>query len=254
MIVTPKKNLGQHFLTNKDISSNIVNSLCTDSSTHIIEVGPGVGALTQFLINRKNPLTLIEIDEESIIFLKEQFPHTEIIHTDFLKLEFDSLQLDRCSIIGNFPYNISSQILFKIIENRHIMVETIGMFQKEVAERICSKPKSKKYGILSVLTQAYFNCEYLFEVAPNNFHPKPKVDSAVIKLTRNTTIELSCSHNHFLQVVKAGFNQRRKKLKNALKKFSNLEDSSLSLILSKRAEELSVNDFIMLTNQIFSNS
>jgi 16S rRNA (adenine1518-N6/adenine1519-N6)-dimethyltransferase len=134
------------------------------------------------------------------------------------------------------------------------MVETIGMFQKEVAERICSKPKSKKYGILSVLTQAYFKCEYLFEVSPNNFHPKPKVDSAVIKLTRNNTIDLSCSHNHFSQVVKAGFNQRRKKLKNALKKFSNLEDSSLSLTLSKRAEELSVNDFIMLTNQIFSNS
>jgi 16S rRNA (adenine1518-N6/adenine1519-N6)-dimethyltransferase len=254
MIVTPKKNLGQHFLTNKEVSLNIVNSLCSDTSIHIIEVGPGIGALTQFLIKKTNPLTLIEIDEESVMFLKDKFPQTKIIHTDFLKLEFDTLQLNKCSIIGNFPYNISSQILFKIIENRHIMVETIGMFQKEVAERICSKPKSKKYGILSVLTQAYFKCEYLFEVSPNDFHPRPKVDSAVIKLTRNKTIELSCSHKHFSQVVKAGFNQRRKKLKNALKKFSNLEDSGLSLTLSKRAEELSVNDFIMLTNQIFSNS
>ena len=254
MIVNPKKRLGQHFLINNNIASDIVDSLECDEAINIIEIGPGMGALTTHLIKKPNPLILIEIDQESIAFLKKNFKETKIIHADFLKLKFEILKLKKCVIIGNFPYNISSQILFKIIENRHVIDETVGMFQKEVAERICSKPHSKKYGILSVLTQAYFHCEYLLDVSPMHFHPKPKVDSAVIKLTRNKIKELQCNHKHFRQVVKAGFNQRRKKLKNALKNFSNLEDQSLSLILSKRAEELSVSDFIILTNQIFSNS
>jgi len=254
MTVKAKKELGQHFLTNKEISLNIVNSLHPDKTRHIIEVGPGVGALTDFLKQRNNPLTLVEIDADSVEYLKKKFSEKNIIHADFLQLELKKLTIDPCAIIGNFPYNISSQILFKIIDNRDIIFESVGMFQKEVAERICSKPNSKKYGILSVLTQAYFNCEYLFEVSPDNFHPKPKVNSAVIKLTRNKTKKLACNHREFTQVVKIGFNQRRKKLKNALKKFSNLDDSNLTSILSKRAEELSVKDFIMLTNQIFANS
>ena len=158
------------------------------------------------------------------------------------------------SIIGNFPYNISTQILFKVLENRNSVDQVVGMFQKEVAERICSKPNSKKYGILSVLIQAYFNCNLLFDVAPDNFQPKPKVYSSVLKLSRNKTKELDCNHSKFLTVVKAGFSQRRKKLKNALKKIINLEDTIKYNIMNKRAEELSVNEFIKLTNLIFPKS
>ena len=254
MRVSPKKQLGQHFLINEKIAKKIVNSLALNKTSQIIEIGAGTGALTKFLIKKNTSLKLIEIDNDAIVVLKNKFENTIIIHADFLKLDLETIGFDNYAIIGNFPYNISNQILFKILENRNSIVEMVGMFQKEVAARICSKPKSKKYGILSVLMQAYFNCEILFDVNSNNFNPPPKVNSSVIRLTRNNVKELSCNHKKFIQVVKAGFGQRRKKLKNALKKFTNLDDSNLNETLSKRAEELSVFEFIVLTNKIFSNS
>ncbi len=250
MILKAKKHFGQHFLINENIANSIAESLDLNICKNIIEIGPGKGVLTKYLIQKNVSVKLIEIDIDCVNFIKKKFNNIDVIHNDFLQIKLSDLSFKKYSIIGNFPYNISSQILFKVLDNRNNIVELVGMFQKEVSDRICSNPKSKKYGILSVLTQAYFDCENLFNVSPDNFDPIPQVNSSVIKLTRNKIKDLGCDHNHFIKVVKGAFSQRRKKLKNALKNFTNLDHSKLEHLMSKRAEELSVSDFIKLTNII----
>lgn len=245
--VQPKKYLGQHFLTDKNIAEKIVNSLSFENYSHVLEIGPGMGVLTDFLINQqKANLHVIEIDRESVAYLKEKYPALEsnIISADFLKEDLKQYFTDTFAIIGNFPYNISSQIVFKIIENRDIVPESVGMFQKEVAERIVAKPGNKIYGILSVLTQAFYDIEYLFTVSEGVFNPPPKVKSAVIRMKRNNVSQLDCDEKLFFQVVKAGFNQRRKTLRNSLKSFGITTETDM---LQKRAEQLSVKDFVYLT-------
>tara|TARA_B100001250_G_scaffold116455_1_gene98731 strand:- start:13144 stop:13908 length:765 start_codon:yes stop_codon:yes gene_type:complete len=249
-----KKYLGQHFLIKKSISEKIVQSLELKYVKNVIEIGPGKGALTDFLTTKTDQLTVIEIDIDCIKILEKKFQNIKIIYGDFLTFDLAKIEYPYYSIIGNFPYNISTQILFKVLENRNSINQLVGMFQKEVAERICSNPNSKKYGILSVLLQAYFSCNLLFDVAPENFQPKPKVYSSVIKLSRNKTEELECDHNSFVTIVKTGFSQRRKKLKNALKKIITLENANKNILMDKRAEDLSVGDFIELTNLIFPKS
>jgi len=246
-----KKYLGQNFLVNKSISKKIVDCLNIEKTRNIIEIGPGRGALTYFLANKTDQLSIIEIDPDCIKLLKQKFLNIRIIQADFLKFNLKSIGYENYSLIGNFPYNISSQILFKVIENKNSINEVVGMFQKEVAERVCSNPNSKKYGILSVLIQAYFKCELLLDVGPDNFQPKPKIYSTVIKLSRNNIKEIDCDYKKFLIVVKTSFSQRRKKLKNALKKITNLEIKNSNIFMNKRAEELSVSDFIKLTNLLF---
>jgi len=254
MNVKAKKYLGQHFLINKSISQKIVDSINFKNNHNVIEIGPGTGSLTHFLITKTSQLKIIEIDVDCVEIVKRKFPNVEVLCADFLKFDLNKIGYSQYSIIGNFPYNISSQILFKVLENRNNINQVVGMFQKEVAERVCSRPKSKKYGILSVLLQAYFHCDLLFDVSPDNFKPQPKVYSSVIKLSRNNIKELDCDHSKFIVIVKLGFSQRRKKLKNALKKIINLEDWSTNIMMAKRAEELSVSDFIELTKLLFPKS
>ena len=253
MSLKPKKVLGQHFLINNNISKKIINQIDLNHCQNILEIGPGEGALTNYLVKKTNNLKLIEIDYEACNLLKKKFTELEIINTDFLKYNLNYLKWEHFTVVGNFPYNISTQILFKILESKNSISQVIGMFQKEVAERICSRPKSKKYGIPSVLMQAFFNCEILFDVSRENFRPPPNVDSTVIKLSRNNVTNINCNYDKFIQVVKSGFSQRRKKLKNALKNFTKLDDSKLKSIISKRAEELSVFEFVELTNTLFPN-
>ena len=253
--VSPKKHLGQHFLRDENIAGKIVSSLSKKNYKTIVEVGAGTGVLTKYLLQDKEFQTfVVEIDKESVTFLKKNYHELKerIIEKDFLEFHPDwlpsAISHQPLAIIGNFPYNISSQILFKVLEYRNQIPETVGMFQKEVAQRIASAPGNKTYGILSVLMQAYYTIEYLFTVHENVFHPPPKVKSAVIRLTRNSTEKLSCDEKLFFNVVKTAFNQRRKTLRNALSKF---EIKILnSEILRKRAEQLSVNDFVELTNLI----
>lgn len=250
MSFTPKKHFGQHFLKDPEQAKKIVSFLSVERNTKIIEIGPGKGALTKFLPYQEAEIKLIEIDPDAINLLKLKFPNIEIIHADFLQLNLRLIPWEKYSVIGNFPYNISTQILFKILEHRDSIKEVIGMFQKEVAERVCSKKKSKKYGIPSVLIQAFFKCEKLLDLNEDEFDPPPKVKSSVIKLTRNNTRDLGCNYNKFVKIVKTSFSQRRKKIKNALKNFTNLENPKLEELMSKRAEELSVSEFIELTNNI----
>ena len=231
-----KKYLGQHFLIKKSISKKIVQSLELNDVKNVVEIGPGKGALTDFLTTKTDQLTVIEIDIDCIKILEKKFQNIKIICGDFLTFDLAKIGYPYYSIIGNFPYNISTQILFKVLENRNSINQVIGMFQKEVAERICSNPNSKKYGILSVLLQAYFNCNLLFDVEPENFQPKPKVYSSVLKLSRNKTEALDCDHNTFVTIVKTGFSQRRKKLKNALKKIITLENAKKNILMEKRAK------------------
>ncbi len=253
MSLKPKKIFGQHFLKNKHICAQITNKIDVNQCQNILEIGPGEGALTNHLITKNVNLQLIEVDYDACLLLKKKFPKTKIINQDFLKYDLTQLNWKKYIVIGNFPYNISTQILFKILDNKNYIAQVIGMFQKEVAERICSQPKSKKYGIPSVLIQAFFNCEILFDVSRDNFRPPPNVDSTVIKLSRNHTTNLDCEYDKFVQVVKCGFSQRRKKLKNALKNFTKLDDHNLQPMISKRAEELSVFEFVKLTNLLFPN-
>ena len=250
--VKPKKSLGQHFLKDNNIASKIVDSLeC--KSKNVLEIGPGMGILTKFLLKKKYNLRLVEIDSESISFLIKQLgvDKSIIIENDFLKLDLTKVfPGNNFSIIGNFPYNISSQIVFKILENRNIINEMCGMFQYEVAERICESKGSKKYGILSVLTQAFFEVSFLFEVSNHLFIPPPKVKSAVITLRRKDEIELGCDENLFFKIVKLSFQQRRKTIRNSLKKINlsnNLREDS---IFDNRPEQLSVNQFIELTQLV----
>lgn len=251
-LVKAKKHLGQHFLTDKNIAQRIVDGLIhTDKYSQVLEVGPGMGILSDILLKREDLQTfLIDIDTESFHFLQEKYPQlgNRLINGDFLKLNFTDIFPGKFAVIGNFPYNISSQILFKILENRQNVVEMVGMFQKEVAERCASKPGTKEYGILSVLIQAYYDIEYLFTVKPGTFNPPPKVNSGVIRLTRNAVETLDCDEKLFWRVVKAGFNQRRKTLRNALSAVVPKDRLGEHPFYEKRAETLSVQDFVELTN------
>lgn len=250
--VRAKKHLGQHFLKDLSIAEDIVNNLVqTDKYDTVLEIGPGMGVLTQFLIQQKNYTTFpIDVDRESIAFLVEKFPELKgnIIYGDFLKINLNEIVNNKpFAVIGNFPYNISTQILFKVYEYRYQVPEVVGMFQKEVAERVAAKPGNKTYGITSVLLQAYYDVEYLFTVDEHVFDPPPKVKSAVIRLTRNNTAKLDCDEAFFKVVVKTAFNQRRKTMRNSVKAFLN-EETKKHPILDKRPEQLSVDEFVMLTN------
>ncbi len=249
--VKPKKALGQHFLNNKIVAEKIVESL--SDYQNILEIGPGTGILTQFLLKKKIDLRLVEIDNESVSFLisKLKINKNIIYNQDFLKLNLSELfENKNFSIIGNFPYNISSQILFKIIDNRELISEMCGMFQYEVAERICEKEGTKKYGILSVLTQAFFDTKLLFEVPNKFFVPPPKVNSAVILLKRKKNLKINCNEKLFFKIVKISFQQRRKTLRNSLKQLNLTDNLREHIIFDKRPEQLSVNQFVDLTNLI----
>ena len=251
--VRPKKKLGQHFLTDLNIAKKIADLLDSNSAINILEIGPGTGVLTQYLTSKKAILHLIEIDQESIHFLQKNYsPHQlNLIQGDFLKIDLQTIfGTDSFAVIGNFPYNISSQIVFKVLENKKQIPFFAGMFQKEVAERICEPPGSKKYGILSVLTQLYFKTEYLFTVPPSVFNPPPKVDSAVIKLTRKENFSLDCDEILLAKVVKLSFQQRRKTLRNSLKTLNLPDNLREDSIFDLRPEKLSGDDFIQLTKRI----
>tara|TARA_B110000438_G_C15745270_1_gene620421 strand:- start:553 stop:1332 length:780 start_codon:yes stop_codon:yes gene_type:complete len=249
--VKPKKYLGQHFLKDSNISKKIVEGLVSKKLNSIIEIGPGMGILTQHLINSKTKTYFIEIDKESITYLNNVFPEIKdsIINEDFLKIDLAQFKAP-IGLIGNFPYNISSQILFKLIENREKIEELVGMFQFEVAKRICAPPGSKTYGILSVLVQAFYSAEFLFSLSPHHFNPPPKVNSGVIKLTKKNTQFLDCDEKLFFKIVKTSFQQRRKTLRNSLKSFNLPINIKEDAIFEKRPEALSVDDFILLTNMI----
>ena len=251
--VKAKKHLGQHFLEDESIAQDIADSLSLEGYKDVLEIGPGMGVLTKYLLKKDTTTHVIEIDTESVDYLKNNYLNLadRIIEKDFLKYDLSLVFDDKpFAIIGNFPYNISSQILFKTLELRHQIPEFSGMFQKEVAKRICSKEGSKVYGILSVLTQAFYEAEYLFTVPPTVFNPPPKVDSGVIRLTRKENYTLPVDEKLFFRVVKTSFNQRRKMLRSSLKSF-NLSDSlKEDPIFTMRPEQLSVERFIELTRKI----
>lgn len=251
MDVRAKKHLGQHFLTDQNIARNIVDSLSFEGYKKVLEVGPGMGVLTKFLLEKNAEIYVAEIDQESIVYLKKHYPKLEEQHFvgDFLKINIPDIFSEQLAVIGNFPYNISSQILFKIIDNYTLIPEMSGMFQKEVAERTAAKPRTKDYGILSVLVQAYYDVDYLFTVHENVFNPPPKVKSGVIRMTRNLKEGLAGNEVLFKQIVKAGFGQRRKKMSNALKVLGIPENMKSHPFLDIRAEELSVADFIAFVNE-----
>ena len=248
--VRAKKHLGQHFLKDLGIARDIAHSLSLNNYSKVLEVGPGMGVLTQFLIPLDTETFVIEIDKESVSYLKKYYPELDnhLIEGDFLKLPLQEIFKEPVAIIGNFPYNISSQILFKAIDHKDLIPEIVGMFQKEVAERVVSPPGSKKYGIISVLLQCYYDIEYLFTVDETVFDPPPKVKSAVIRLRRNVRDKLDCDERKFIQVVKTAFGQRRKTLRNALKSLNLVDKNTGSQYLSLRAEQLSVEDFMNLTS------
>ena len=249
----PKKTLGQHFLKDLKIAEKIVSSLNRNKKDLIIEIGPGRGILTQKLIQKYSNLYLIEIDKDLLPFLKLKFPKLErkILNVDFLKFTFDDFfKKKNISIIGNFPYNISSQIIFKIIENKDRIDCVVGMFQKEVAKRICEKPGSKAYGITSVLTQFYFDVKYLFTVSPKVFLPKPKVYSGVICLKKKNQIMINCNEKLLHSIVKTSFQQRRKTLRNSLKSFKIPKSITEDSIFDLRPEKISGEGFIALTELI----
>lgn len=253
-LVRAKKHLGQHFLTDKKIAAKIVDGLVhTDQYKQVLEVGPGMGILSDILLEREHLETyMIDIDTESYNFLKDKYPQmgSRLINGDFLAMDLRAVFPGKFAVIGNFPYNISSQILFKILAHRDQVVEMVGMFQKEVAERCASKSGTKDYGILSVLIQAYYNIDYLFTVKPGTFNPPPKVNSGVIRLSRNEMKELPCDEKLFWAVVKSGFNQRRKTLRNALSGVVPKIKMDEHPFFDKRAEQLTVADFISLTQHV----
>jgi len=244
--VRAKKHLGQHFLKDENIAARVADSL-SPSAKQVLEVGPGTGVLTKYLLKKNfDKFVAIEIDRESAAFLRTNYPQLGdgLIEADILKLDIAGLFQGQFSVIGNFPYNISSQILFRVLENHNQVTEAVGMFQKEVAMRIAAPPGKKEHGILSVLLQAWYDIEYLFTVAPGVFSPPPRVQSAVIRLQRNQTLDVGCSEKLLLQVVKTAFNQRRKTLHNALNPLGEYNGE----FASKRAEQLSVTQFVNLTN------
>jgi 16S rRNA (adenine1518-N6/adenine1519-N6)-dimethyltransferase len=247
--VRAKKHLGQHFLNDEGIARAIVDALLDkDKSRPIIEVGPGTGVLTQFMIESEKHFFALDVDTESVEYLKTKYPlhNKQILLADFLEVDLQKIAGEKFNVIGNFPYNISSQIMFKVLENKDSVDFCVGMFQKEVAMRLAEKPGSKVYGILSVLLQAYYDIEYLFTVNENAFTPPPKVKSAVIRLTRNDVKKLDCDEVLFKQVIKTAFNQRRKTIRNSIRVLFNNNDIRHPL-LDKRPEQLSVAQFIELT-------
>jgi len=247
--VRAKKHLGQHFLKDTSIAKAIANSLSGEGYKNVVEVGPGMGMLTQFILAKNFAVHLIEIDSESVVYLKAKYPKLSqrIHYTNFLDLNLTTITAKTFALIGNFPYNISSQILFKALDYKDQIPEIVGMFQKEVAERVASSPGNKKYGIITVLLQAYYNIEYLFTVNEDVFDPAPNVKSGVIRLKRNDKKKLDCNEKFFKQVVKQSFSQRRKTLRNSLKTLIGNHDFKDPLF-SLRAEALSVEDFMYLTN------
>ena len=247
--VRAKKYLGQHFLINNEIAKDIVALISDIEKVSILEIGPGMGILTNFLVEKSQEVTVIEIDKESINFLKKKIPklNKRIIEGDFLDVNLNKIFENNFTIIGNFPYNISSQILFKVYENKNIINEIVGMFQKEVAERVAAK-KGKKRGILSVFIQTFFDVEYCFSVNENEFSPPPKVKSGIIKLKRNNRKELKCDNKLYKKIVKTTFNQRRKTIKNSLKSLNLDFGTSIDNLMHLRAESLTVEDFINITN------
>lgn len=256
MSVRPKKHLGQHFLRDENIAKKIADTLTEKGYGTVLEIGPGTGVLTKYLLQKDYRLYVAEIDRESVLYLNENYPELsdKIIPEDFLKLDLNGFFSGKpLAIIGNFPYNISSQIVFKALENKTQVVELTGMFQKEVALRITADPGSKIYGILSVLVQAFFKTEYLFTVPPHVFYPPPKVDSGVIRLIRKENRGFPVSEKLFFNVVKTAFNQRRKTLRNSLKSFNLPSEIKEDAIFAKRPEQLSVEDFIFLTKKIPSH-
>lgn len=266
--VRPKKFLGQHFLKDLKIAQDIADTVDACPGLPVLEVGPGMGVMTQFLIPKNRPLKVVEIDFESVAYLRRNFPQLEehIIEDDFLKMHLENTFGGQPFVLtGNYPYNISSQIFFKMLEYKHLIPCCTGMIQKEVAERIAASPGNKTYGILSVLIQAWYSVEYLFTVHENVFNPPPKVKSAVIRMTRNETTDLGCDERLFKQVVKTTFNQRRKVLRNSIRPVLTDADNRLQLqgctprdhqaflsadIFGRRPEQLSVRDFVELTNAV----
>ena len=251
-LVKAKKNLGQHFLNDKNIAFNIDDGLLSHSKVEdILEVGPGMGVLTNYLLNAtERKIWAAEIDHESILYLQKNYPKLEnrLLEKSFLDLNFKDYFQSELIVIGNFPYNISSQIVFKVLDNKELIPMLVGMFQKEVAERLSAKPGGKEYGIISVITQAYYQVDYLFTVHEDVFTPPPKVKSGVIRMTRKSEIP-NCNQVLLKTVVKTAFNQRRKKLRNAISTFG-INDEQLGLFAGKRAEELSLQDFVDLTNLV----
>jgi 16S rRNA (adenine1518-N6/adenine1519-N6)-dimethyltransferase len=250
-MVRPKKHLGQHFLTDPSIAQRIVDAMHSLPEETIIEVGPGTGVLTEWLLEKNRPFIPVEIDTESVAHLIARWPQLDgiLVEGDFLKLDLDQFPGKKIHLIGNFPYNISSQIFFKVLENRQRIDSVVCMLQKEVAQRIASPHGTKKYGILSVLLQAYYNIEYLFSVKPGSFFPPPKVNSGVIRMKRNDRKALPCDDDLFRRVVKAVFNQRRKMIRNSIQSILLNLDSEYEL-LSKRPEQLDVQQFIELTQWV----
>jgi 16S rRNA (adenine1518-N6/adenine1519-N6)-dimethyltransferase len=253
MNVKAKKYLGQHFLKDENIAKNIADSLTEQGYDKVLEIGPGMGVLTKYLLEKKFTTWVIEIDEESVNYLQAHYLHlsNRIISGDFLKMDLKNIFGGApFAIIGNFPYNISSQIIFKAIENKELVPEICGMFQKEVAERITEKEGNKTYGILSVLTQAFYDAEYLFTVPPHVFNPPPRVESGVIRLVRKKNFKLPVEESLFFKVVKTAFNQRRKTLRNSLKSLQLSDKLREDTIFAQRPEQLSVQQFIELTKSI----
>jgi len=250
--VKAKKHLGQHFLTDESVCQRMTAAIDEGKVKKVLEVGPGMGALTKHLLTRGDFEThVVEIDTESVDYLNENYKELEgkIYELDFLRTDLKELMGDEPFVVaGNFPYNISSQILFKVLDYKDQIPEVVGMFQKEVAVRIAEKPGTKKYGITSVLLQAYYDIEYLFTVDPDKFIPPPKVHSGVIKLTRNNTLKLACNEKFFKQVVKLAFNQRRKTLRNSLKSLIHDGIDKSAEVFSERPERLSVQQFVDMAN------
>ena len=253
--VRPKKRLGQHFLKDMEIARHIADTLDSFPDLPVLEVGPGMGVLTQFLLEKNRDLTVIELDEESVAYLNVHFHQLagRIIADDFLRIDLSALFQAPFCLIGNYPYNISSQIFFKLLDYKHLIPCCSGMIQKEVAERIAAPPGSRTYGITSVLLQAWYDVEYLFTVDAHVFDPPPKVQSAVVRLVRNKVEKLGCDEVFFKKVVKTAFNQRRKTLRNSLKSLTTSEIDTGLPVFDLRPERLSVSDFVELTNLIQKN-
>lgn len=262
--VSAKKHLGQHFLKDETIAQKIASTLSFDGYDSVVEVGPGTGVLTKYLLKNDIDLVAMDLDTESIAYLKLNFPleypelpkeNLNVVEADFLKYDLTSLfGKKQFAITGNFPYNISTQIVFKMLEMKEQVPEFSGMFQKEVAERICKKEGSKAYGILSVLVQAYYEAEYLFTVPPEVFNPPPKVQSGVLRLKRKAVFTLQCDEKLFFKIVKTAFNQRRKTLRNSLKTFDLSDILKEDAIFGQRPEQLAVADFIGLTQKIANDT
>ncbi|WP_445456083.1 16S rRNA (adenine(1518)-N(6)/adenine(1519)-N(6))-dimethyltransferase RsmA [Flavobacterium sp. HNIBRBA15423] len=253
MSVKAKKHLGQHFLTDESVAKNIANTLSFTGYKKVLEIGPGMGVLTKYLLEKPIETNVIEIDTESVAYLEENYPklHGHIIAKDFLRYDLNEVfKNEEFAVIGNFPYNISTQIVFKTLEMRDQIPEFSGMFQKEVAKRICEKKGSKVYGILSVLTQAFYDAEYLFTVDEHVFDPPPKVKSGVLRLTRKENYQLPCDEKLFFSVVKQAFNQRRKTMRNSLKSMIHSDNLKEDSIFDLRPEQLSYEQFIELTQKI----